>query len=108
MSHDSFFDHLKSLHVLYDPTATSTHQAQSIAYSNLIILTVISVLICLLLVTASYVLSYSTVKNAEQASEYECGFDPFDTATRRPFEVHFYVVGILFLIFDVEIALIFP
>lgn len=108
MLNNVFFQHLKSLHILYDPSAGPTHLARNIAYSNLIILTVISVLICLLLITISYVLSYSTVKNAEQASEYECGFDPFDTATRRPFEVHFYVVGILFLIFDVEIALIFP
>lgn len=41
-------------------------------------------------------------------SEYECGFDPFDDATRQPFDVHYYIVGIIFLIFDVEIACIFP
>jgi NADH-quinone oxidoreductase subunit A len=56
----------------------------------------------------SYVLSLTTTKDSEQLSEYECGFEPFDNATRNPFEVHFYIVGILFLIFDVEIALLFP
>jgi NADH-quinone oxidoreductase subunit A len=50
----------------------------------------------------------AVVKDSEKLSEYECGFEPFDNATRHPFDVHFYIVGILFLIFDVEIAIIFP
>jgi NADH-quinone oxidoreductase subunit A len=52
--------------------------------------------------------SLAVVKDSEKLSEYECGFEPFDNATRHPFDVHFYIVGILFLIFDVEIAIIFP
>jgi len=44
----------------------------------------------------------------ELLNEYECGFDPFDDATRYPFDIHYYIVGILFLIFDIEIALLFP
>jgi NADH-quinone oxidoreductase subunit A len=43
----------------------------------------------------------------EKLSAYECGFDPID-GTRGTFEVHFYIVGILFLIFDLEIAYLFP
>lgn len=46
--------------------------------------------------------------NNELLNEYECGFDPFDDATRYPFDIHYYIVGILFLIFDIEIALLFP
>jgi len=64
--------------------------------------------ISLLLFGVAYFLSLSTIKDSEKLSQYECGFEPFDEATRQPFDVHFYVVGILFLIFDVEIALLFP
>lgn len=38
---------------------------------------------------------------------YECGFEPFDDA-RMPFDVQFYMVAILFIIFDLEIAFLFP
>lgn len=53
-------------------------------------------------------LSITIWKDAEKLSQYECGFEPFDEATRQPFDVHFYIIGILFLIFDIEIALLFP
>jgi len=65
-------------------------------------------LLCSLLFLASYFFSFSRTREFEKSSEYECGFEPFDNATRQPFDVHFYIVGILFLIFDVEIALLFP
>jgi NADH-quinone oxidoreductase subunit A len=55
-----------------------------------------------------YFLNGRKFKEIEKTSEYECGFEPFDSATRQPFTIHFYIVGILFLIFDVEIALLFP
>jgi NADH-quinone oxidoreductase subunit A len=64
--------------------------------------------VVLLLVSVSYILSISRIRDFEKLSEYECGFEPFDQATRLPFDVSFYIVGILFLIFDVEIALLFP
>lgn len=59
-----------------------------------------------LLLFISYVLAPKRRYN-EKLSAYECGFDPVD-GTRGTFEVHFYIVGILFLIFDVEIAYLFP
>src|SRR4051812_38869434 len=77
-------------------------------YLKLSIFFIISLLLCGLLIAISYVFSLATIKDSEKLSEYECGFEPFDNATRHPFDVHFYIVGILFLIFDVEIALIFP
>jgi NADH-quinone oxidoreductase subunit A len=43
----------------------------------------------------------------EKLSAYECGFDPFDDARRR-FDVRYYLVAILFIIFDLEIAFLFP
>ena len=45
--------------------------------------------------------------DAEKLSAYECGFEPFDD-TRRRFDVRFYLVAILFIIFDLEVAFLFP
>jgi NADH-quinone oxidoreductase subunit A len=44
---------------------------------------------------------------AEKLSPYECGFEPFDDARRR-FDVRFYLVAILFIILDLEVAFLFP
>lgn len=45
--------------------------------------------------------------NPEKLSAYECGFEAFDD-TRRRFDVRFYLVAILFIIFDLEVAFLFP
>lgn len=45
--------------------------------------------------------------DAEKASPYECGFEAFDSA-RKPVDVRFYLVAILFVIFDLEVAFLFP
>ncbi len=45
--------------------------------------------------------------DGEKVSTYECGFDPFDDA-RMKFDVRFYLVAILFIIFDLEVAFLFP
>ena len=45
--------------------------------------------------------------SAEKASAYECGFDPFEDA-RGTFDVRFYLVAILFILFDLEVAFLFP
>ena len=45
--------------------------------------------------------------DAEKNSAYECGFEAFDTS-RKPFDVRFYLVAILFIIFDLEVAFLFP
>lgn len=46
--------------------------------------------------------------DAEKVSAYECGFNPLHGQVRAPFAVAYYLVGILFLIFDLEIAVLFP
>ncbi|MBM3468547.1 MAG: NADH-quinone oxidoreductase subunit A [Alphaproteobacteria bacterium] len=56
------------------------------------------------------ILNYLRAKkhpDPEKLSSYECGFDVFDDA-RRPFDVRFYLIAILFIIFDLEIAFLFP
>ncbi len=45
--------------------------------------------------------------DSEKLSAYECGFEPFGDARRR-FDVRFYLVSILFIIFDLEVAFLFP
>ena len=45
--------------------------------------------------------------NPEKTSPYECGFEPFDDA-RLPFDVRYYVIAILFIIFDLETAFLVP
>lgn len=57
-----------------------------------------------------FIMSYSVAKNTgetEKLSAYECGFDPFDDA-RSQFDIRFYLVAMLFLIFDLEASFIFP
>jgi NADH-quinone oxidoreductase subunit A len=44
---------------------------------------------------------------AEKFSAYECGFEPFGDS-RETFDVQYYLVGIMFLIFDIEVAFLFP
>ncbi len=46
-------------------------------------------------------------KDSEKLSSYECGFEPFGDARGR-FDVRFYLVAILFIIFDLEVAFLFP
>jgi len=43
-----------------------------------------------------------------KVSAYECGFSPVYGQTRSTFQIHFYIVAMLFLIFDLEILLLFP
>ena len=59
---------------------------------------------------ALFLLSYLLGKqrpNPKKNSPYECGFEAFETA-RIPFEIRFYLVALLFIIFDLEVALLFP
>ena len=44
----------------------------------------------------------------EKISPYECGFNPFDESQRYKFDVSFYLIGILFLVFDLEVSFLFP
>lgn len=55
---------------------------------------------------ASYVIAVQTPE-AQKLAAYECGFDPFDDARSR-FDVRFYLVAILFIVFDLEARFLFP
>lgn len=77
-----------------------------IEYGPLLVLTLISIVLSVVLVGASYLLSENK-PDQEKVSVYECGFDPFGDS-RQKFEVRFFLVGILFIIFDLEISFLFP
>ena len=58
------------------------------------------------MIAASYIAAPQN-PDADKVSAYECGFDAFDDARGR-FDVRFYLVAILFIIFDLEVAFLFP
>uniref|UniRef100_UPI00286A8C7D NADH dehydrogenase subunit 3 n=1 Tax=Leptychaster arcticus TaxID=3048001 RepID=UPI00286A8C7D len=63
-------------------------------------------LIAIIILFAAHLLP-SRYLDYEKASPYECGFDPLNSA-RVPFSFRFFLVAILFLLFDLEISLLFP
>ena len=75
-------------------------------YLPLVIFLGISTVIGLALLIAPFVVAYRQ-PDPEKLSAYECGFNAFDDA-RMKFDVRFYLVAILFIIFDLEVAFLFP
>src|SRR4030081_3212020 len=66
----------------------------------------IALVIGLALLIAPFIVAYKQ-PDPEKLSAYECGFNAFDDARMR-FDVRFYLVSLLFIIFDIEVAFLFP
>nr|ADW41435.1 NADH dehydrogenase subunit 3 [Drosophila lummei]QXG19327.1 NADH dehydrogenase subunit 3 [Drosophila lummei] len=75
-------------------------------FSILVIASVIMMISFIVMILAS-ILSKKTLVDREKSSPFECGFDP-KSSSRLPFSLRFFLITIIFLIFDVEIALILP
>ncbi|WP_119307548.1 NADH-quinone oxidoreductase subunit A [Cohaesibacter haloalkalitolerans] len=75
-------------------------------YLPILIFIGISLIIGLALLVSPFIVAFKN-PDPEKLSAYECGFNAFDDA-RMPFDVRFYLVAILFIIFDLEVAFLFP
>jgi NADH-quinone oxidoreductase subunit A len=75
-------------------------------YLPILIFIALAVGLGLVLILAAAVLAVR-IPDPEKVSAYECGFNAFDDA-RMKFDVRFYLVSILFIIFDLEVAFLFP
>ena len=75
-------------------------------YLPILIFLGIAAALGIIFMLAAFVLAPSN-PDTEKVSTYECGFEAFDDA-RMKFDVRFYLVAILFIIFDLEIAFLFP
>jgi NADH-quinone oxidoreductase subunit A len=76
------------------------------SYLPLVIFIGVAVAIGAALLIAPFIIAYQN-PDPEKLSAYECGFNAFDDA-RMKFDVRFYLVSILFIIFDLEVAFLFP
>jgi NADH-quinone oxidoreductase subunit A len=74
--------------------------------NQIIILFIFALVLACAIILLSYLIGTS-VPDVEKTSAYECGFDPYEDA-RNVFDVRFYLVAILFIIFDLEAVYFFP
>jgi NADH-quinone oxidoreductase subunit A len=83
-----------------------TMDALLIEYLPIVIFLGIALVLASLILVASYVIAPQH-PDSEKLSAYECGFEAFGDA-RSKFDVRFYLVAILFIIFDLEVGYLFP
>src|SRR5437588_9538547 len=75
-------------------------------YLPLVIFIAVAFVISIVLLVVPFVIAYKQ-PDPEKLSAYECGFNAFDDA-RMKFDIRFYLVAILFIIFDLEVSFLFP
>jgi NADH-quinone oxidoreductase subunit A len=89
---------------------TSPHgtfmEALLLEYLPILIFLGIAIAMSMMILMASFLVARQR-PDSEKLSAYECGFEPFDDSRQR-FDVRFYLVAILFIIFDLEVAFLFP
>nr|QLI42476.1 NADH dehydrogenase subunit 3 [Trogoderma granarium] len=67
----------------------------------------LAAIVSTIMIMIATLLSKKTFSDREKSSPFECGFDP-KTNARIPFSIQFFLIAIIFLIFDVEITLLIP
>jgi NADH-quinone oxidoreductase subunit A len=92
-----YFDYLYTIGLYYYLNNT---------YYYLIQLLITVFILCCIFIILAYLVAEKNLYY-EKISGYECGFDPFSDA-REPFSIKFYLVSILFILFDIELIYFFP
>lgn len=81
-------------------------ELDNLVYKTMLVSIILALVISGVVLGLSYLIAIQA-PDSEKTSAYECGFEPFEDARNR-FDVRFYIVAILFIIFDLEVAFLFP
>nr|UEK75922.1 NADH dehydrogenase subunit 3 [Meranoplus bicolor] len=75
--------------------------------AQLMLLLYLFYIISFMLIIINMLISKKSFQDREKLSPFECGFDPM-SKTHMPFSVHFFLISLIFLIFDIEITILIP
>jgi len=85
------------------------HLNESLFYNEYIVIVIflfVAIVLSVVIVSFSYILAIQNPET-EKLSTYECGFEPYEDA-RHTFDVKFYLIAILFIVFDIETMFLIP
>nr|YP_005353014.1 NADH dehydrogenase subunit 3 [Philanthus triangulum]AET62614.1 NADH dehydrogenase subunit 3 [Philanthus triangulum]QNV11908.1 NADH dehydrogenase subunit 3 [Philanthus triangulum] len=74
---------------------------------SMMIISFLFIMISILILMLNLLFSKKSSKDREKMTPFECGFDPL-TNSRLPFSIQFFLISLMFLIFDIEIILLLP